>query len=120
MIWWGILSIQDERSPACLGPGGKPSTQVERDPSPHQVPCEQASAPVDEEQMGHDFFIRHECGSKGKDWRVFGHKIHRVRKQVQRLLFVCLFVFTSRVLVSTLRTEISSGNNLLSFSNEVF
>lgn len=64
MTWWGILSIQDDQPPACLGAGGEPS--------PHQVPCKQASAPVNEEQMGHYFFICHESGSEGKEWRAFG------------------------------------------------
>lgn len=103
MIWCGILSIQDDCPPACLGAG--------RDPSAHHVPCKHASASVNGEQMVHDLvFIRHESGSEGKDWRVFGHKslLENRLKEV--------FVY-SRILVSSVRTAISSGTFMLTFSN---
>lgn len=81
MIWHGILSIQDDWSRACLGPGGEPSS--------HHVPCKHSPAPINKEQMGQDlFYIQRPSGSEGKDRRVFGHKTHSVRKQVQRQVFL--------------------------------
>lgn len=53
MIWCGILSLQDDWPPACLGLG--------RDPSAHYVSYKWSSALVKEGQMGHDLmFIHHE------------------------------------------------------------